>query len=499
MIVCGFLYFGLSFLLFSFASWHYFLSDRKNSLQKVCIALLGGFLSSNIMPIATSMGVSTFYKVYAPHISKFVVYLSMILIIGVVYLFLINLYASILRIRHRVLVFILYSILTLISNITNTMLPHMDEPKYILLSILLNLSCVIIWYVCMHKDFEELIRNMEKMEKANTRILSLMIYLLIMLTYTYGFGITMYRAVHQLSTWDDMQLGVMLHSIFALGSAFAFVRVMLRQVNGVIENKRLYKDTIASNQRALVAQAQTLNLQENMIEAFADILENKSQESGGHVKRVAIYSEILAREIGLSAEEANTIRIASMMHDVGKILIPNEILEKKGRLTEEEFDIMKRHVLYGDHVLKTSKVKILITARNIAREHHERWDGTGYMHGLKGDEISIEAQIVAVADVFDALTSQRSYKHAWDVKEAFTEIVKGRGTQFSPRVVDAFMRSAASFRRISRSISEEEKKELSKTLTEKRLEAIQEFLSEKKNIEGMDLIDEDSLQEDVLR
>ncbi|MCR4653016.1 MAG: HD domain-containing protein, partial [Eubacterium sp.] len=280
----------------------------------------------------------------------------MILIIGVVYLFLINLYASILRIRHRVLVFILYSILTLISNITNTMLPHMDEPKYILLSILLNLSCVIIWYVCMHKDFEELIRNMEKMEKANTRILSLMIYLLIMLTYTYGFGITMYRAVHQLSTWDDMQLGVMIHSIFALVSAFAFVRVMLRQVNGVIENKRLYKDTIASNQRALVAQAQTLNLQENMIEAFADILENKSQESGGHVKRVAIYSEILAKEIGLSAEEANTIRIASMMHDVGKILIPNEILEKKGRFTEEEFDIMKRHVLYGDHVLKTSKV-----------------------------------------------------------------------------------------------------------------------------------------------
>jgi HD-GYP domain-containing protein (c-di-GMP phosphodiesterase class II) len=121
------------------------------------------------------------------------------------------------------------------------------------------------------------------------------------------------------------------------------------------------------------------------------------------------------------------------------------------------------------------------------------------MHGLKGDEISIEAQIVAVADVFDALTSQRSYKHAWDVKEAFTEIVKGRGTQFSPRVVDAFMRSAPAFRRISRSISEEEKKELSKTLTEKRLESIQEFLSEQKTIEQTDRIDENALQEDVLR
>ncbi len=477
MIIYGFLYFGLSFLLFSFTSWHYFLSDRKFSIRKIFFAFLGGFLSSNIVPAVITIGISSFCRRFEPHTSMILVYFHIILTLCIVYPLSIRAYAALIQIKHKILVLILYSHLTLVSNITNIMFPHMDEPMYILLSIALNFFCVACWYIGTHKDFDVLMQSLGNMKKTNIRVFSIILYLLTMLTYMFGIGITMYRAVHQLTTWDGLQIGVTFVSVFSLLIVFSFAKIMLCQANGSIRIRQLYKSTIESNQQSLLVQSQMINLQEDVIEAFADILENKSSENGGHVRRVAIYSEILAKELGLSAEIASTIRIASMMHDIGKILIPNEILEKNGNLSDEEYDIMKRHVLYGDHILKTSRVKILATARNIAREHHERWDGKGYMLGLKGDEISIEAQIVAVADVFDALTSRRSYKHAWDIRDAISEILKGKGTQFSPRVVDAFLRSAISFRKIYMNIPEEEKRATPKTLVQRRSEALDDFCS----------------------
>jgi hypothetical protein len=179
----------------------------------------------------------------------------------------------------------------------------------------------------------------------------------------------------------------------------------------------------------------------DIIQKFAEISEAKSGETGQHVRRVAEYSALLAKEYGLSKDDVEHIRIASMMHDVGKLLVPREIIEKPGQLTDEEVDIMRMHTEYGDDILANSNGEVIAMAREIASQHHERWDGQGYPKGIKGEKISIYAQIVAVADVYDALTSKRSYKEPWSSEEARKEIIAERGTQFAPRVVDTFRES----------------------------------------------------------
>ncbi len=176
---------------------------------------------------------------------------------------------------------------------------------------------------------------------------------------------------------------------------------------------------------------------EEMILSLAEMIESKSEVTGSHVKRVSEYSKVLALGIGLTEEEAEEIRVASMLHDVGKMLIPTEILEKKGKLTDEEFTKIKQHTKYGDTLLKNTKGEVLNKARKIALEHHERWDGNGYAK-VNGNNISVEARVVAVADVFDALVSKRSYKDSWSLEDAKAEISKCSGTQFDPTVVIAF-------------------------------------------------------------
>ena len=183
---------------------------------------------------------------------------------------------------------------------------------------------------------------------------------------------------------------------------------------------------------------QTNRIQEEMIESFAEITENKSRQTGKHIKRVSEYSRILAEQMGLEPQRVETIRIASMMHDIGKLLIPAEILEKPGKLTDEEYETIKKHTTYGGMLLENVEGNEMVTSRTIALEHHERVDGKGYPAQLSGDEISLEGKIVAVADVYDALTSRRSYKDAWKEEDAAAEILRGRGTQFDGKVVDAF-------------------------------------------------------------
>ncbi len=178
--------------------------------------------------------------------------------------------------------------------------------------------------------------------------------------------------------------------------------------------------------------------QEHIIQTFAEISEAKSGETGQHVKRVAEYSKLIALKMGVDERSAECLRIAAMMHDVGKLLIPKEIIEKPGKLTPEEFDIVKAHTLYGDQLLSKSDGEIIKMARIIAREHHERWDGTGYPKGLLGNHIDLYAQIVSVADVYDALSSKRAYKDPWTPEDARREILGKRGSQFAPGVVDSF-------------------------------------------------------------
>ncbi len=183
---------------------------------------------------------------------------------------------------------------------------------------------------------------------------------------------------------------------------------------------------------------ETTRIQEQVIISLAEITENKSGQTGQHVRRVAEYTRILADELGYPQEQLDAIRLASTMHDIGKLLVPTEILEKPGRLTDEEFAIIKQHTTDGGRLLENVDGDVMRLSRTIAVDHHERWDGGGYAQGKEGDEISFEGRIVAVADVYDALTSRRSYKEAWDDREAYDEIVRCSGTQFDPQVVEAF-------------------------------------------------------------
>jgi putative two-component system response regulator len=166
--------------------------------------------------------------------------------------------------------------------------------------------------------------------------------------------------------------------------------------------------------------------------------EYRDPETGAHILRMAHYSELIARGLGLSKLEQELLLEAAPMHDIGKVGIADNILLKPGRLTPEEFDVMKQHAVFGYEILKGSSSKVLQAGAEIARAHHEKFDGTGYPAGLSGDNIPIFSRIVAVADVFDALTSERPYKKAWTLERASEHIKANVGTHFDPACVQAF-------------------------------------------------------------
>lgn len=187
--------------------------------------------------------------------------------------------------------------------------------------------------------------------------------------------------------------------------------------------------------------------QENLILSLSQIIENKSEKTGHHVRRVAEYTNILCTSLGYEEEEVWKISLASMMHDVGKLMIPEQILEKPGKLSQEEYEIVKKHIAYGKQMLETSPGELFHISTRIAYQHHEKWDGTGYM-GLKGEEIAECARCVALADVFDALVSRRSYKEPWSPEKAFEEIVSQKGKHFDPDIVDVFVQNFDKFKEI---------------------------------------------------
>lgn len=178
--------------------------------------------------------------------------------------------------------------------------------------------------------------------------------------------------------------------------------------------------------------------QQILVGSLSEMVETQSHETGQHVKRVAAYTEILCRAMGLSEEETWKISVASMMHDVGKICVPREILHKPGRLTEDEFSEIKKHVDFGYKLLENSPGEIMKIAASIAKQHHERFDGMGYQNRLKGEQINLYARCVAVADVFDALVSKRCYKKAWTPEQAREEILNQAGHQFDPEITKLF-------------------------------------------------------------
>lgn len=185
--------------------------------------------------------------------------------------------------------------------------------------------------------------------------------------------------------------------------------------------------------------------QRELIYRFGEIGEARNKETGQHVKRVAEYSRLLAQKYGLSDEDSQLVFVASPMHDIGKVSIPDRVLLKPGKLDEEEFEIMKTHAEIGAKVLSGSKRKIIEASAIIASQHHEKYNGKGYPKGLKGDQIHIFGRIVAIADVFDALGSDRPYKKAWELEKILELFHKERGEHFDPLLTDIFLNNFADF------------------------------------------------------
>ncbi|MBR3899750.1 MAG: HD domain-containing protein [Elusimicrobiaceae bacterium] len=172
------------------------------------------------------------------------------------------------------------------------------------------------------------------------------------------------------------------------------------------------------------------------------------QDTRAHLKNISIISYLLALALGMTKKEAELIKNASPLHDIGKVALADNILLKPGRLSPEEFEIMKSHTIYGGRILEGAHSKVLQVAHKMSLYHHEKWNGTGYPKGLKGEEIPLEARIITVADVFDALCVSRVYKKAWKTEDAYLHILSESGKAFDPRIVAAFKKIFPSVRKL---------------------------------------------------
>ena len=218
---------------------------------------------------------------------------------------------------------------------------------------------------------------------------------------------------------------------------------LLLRIKTLLETRFLYIQIQSQNQ---LLEAKVRERTRELVEAQIEIIERlavaaefRDDNTGQHTHRVGQMSALLAKQLGLADAQVSLIRRAAELHDVGKIGVPDTILMKMGKLTPEEFEIVKTHTVIGARILSGGKFPLLRLAEEIAFSHHERWDGEGYAR-IKGVDVPLAGRIVAVADVFDALTQQRPYKPAWPVAEAIGEIDRQRQRQFDPAVVDAFLR-----------------------------------------------------------
>ena len=213
-------------------------------------------------------------------------------------------------------------------------------------------------------------------------------------------------------------------------------RLLMRVRNHLhlYDQKRLLDDEV-------LAKTQTIEkTRSQIIQRLGVAAEYKDNETGLHIIRMSKYSELIAREKGLSDREAKMILDAAPMHDIGKIGIPDSILLKPGKLDAEEWEIMKQHPQIGVEILGNDDSELLSLAREIAISHHEKFDGSGYPNGLSGQDIPLSGRIVAIADVFDALTAERPYKKAWPLEKALNLLKEESGAHFDPELVDCFMR-----------------------------------------------------------
>jgi putative two-component system response regulator len=246
-----------------------------------------------------------------------------------------------------------------------------------------------------------------------------------------------------------------------VGSAFPIAAVVCNYMFLTVLKYRLEEKKMLSGMREL------LLTQDITIESMANLAEYRDQETGGHIKRTRMYVRLLAEHIKqhdkykhfLSNENIDILYKSAPLHDIGKVAIPDNILLKPGRLTEEEAEVMKTHSTIGHDVIESSirklgKNSFLTIAAEMAYSHQEKWDGSGYPQGLKGDSIPISGRLMALADVYDALISKRVYKPSSAHAMAVGIIKKGRGTHFDPDMVDAFLEINEKFRNIAREFAD---------------------------------------------
>jgi putative two-component system response regulator len=216
-------------------------------------------------------------------------------------------------------------------------------------------------------------------------------------------------------------------------------RRVLERLQGAVAKR---DDELAQALQELqLAETKVRVSQAETILRLARLMEFRDDDTGHHLHRMSSYCELLARQIGLSEERCEFVRLASQLHDVGKVAVPDSILLKPGKLTEAEFEVIKEHTETGHKMLAGSASEVVQLGALIARTHHERWDGSGYPRGLAGVEIPLDGRIAAVADVFDALTSDRVYRSALSVKSAVEMMSAERGQHFDPELLDAFLRA----------------------------------------------------------
>lgn len=209
------------------------------------------------------------------------------------------------------------------------------------------------------------------------------------------------------------------------------VYTSLRSYRNLMSNIRLRQDL-------LDAQTEVLN-------RLCGAIESRSKETGTHVRRIALYSRQLGELYGLPHTQLDLLEAAAPMHDIGKVATPDDILNKPGPLTEEEWAVMRRHPEEGYRLLAHPQLAVMQTGAEIALSHHEKWDGSGYPGGLAGDAIPVFGRIVAIVDVFDAMLSRRAYKEAWSLDRVFADMSALRGSHFDPRLLDLFLAHLAAF------------------------------------------------------
>jgi HD-GYP domain-containing protein (c-di-GMP phosphodiesterase class II) len=263
-----------------------------------------------------------------------------------------------------------------------------------------------------------------------------------------------FQKLERRTIWNSVLLGSGFFLIISV--LFLFLHKMvsrpLRKMSGIAQNiaengdlsKILeVKSSDEIGELATAFNRMIVSLREGRLEIIhrlARSAEYRDEETGQHIQRTSLYATALARKMGLDERTVESIFYATPMHDLGKIGIPDFILLKPGKLDSAELEIMRQHPIIGAQILKDSKVNFIKMAEKIALTHHEKWDGSGYPKGLKGKDIPIEGQIVAIADVFDALTSKRPYrKEPFSVQEAFAIMREERGKHFNPELLDTFL------------------------------------------------------------